>query len=448
MPPPHSDTTVASHFAASEAALGAARRVIPTGATSAVRLATRPTPVVFERGAGPRLTDIDGHSYIDYVLGYGPLMLGHDPRDVIDAVKGSIESHLLLGGQHRLEARLGELVSTTVPSAEMTCFSTTGSEAVAAALRIARAHTDRPLIAKFEGHYHGWLDGVAVNTPGTPAAAGTGEVEPLPSTGGVAVSDAVAVLRWNDEQALRRLVASRGGELAALILEPVPQTGLIEPLPGFLESAARLVRSVGALVIFDEVVTGFRLALGGAQQRYGVEPDLTVLAKALGAGFPVSAVTGRADIMDVVANGTVGHMGTFNGHPPSFAAACAAIEAYRAEGLYDRLEELSNDLAGGLTAAAASTGSALKVRQLGPMVWTWFGHEDLDSYAAVQRTDHGANQHFGARLLQRGIHIQPRGTWLLSAAHGATEVEESIEVAASVLAEMADAGVGVLERTP
>ena len=184
-----------------------------------------PTPVVFERGAGPRLTDIDGHSYIDYVLGYGPLMLGHDPRDVIDAVKGSIESHLLLGGQHRLEARLGELVSTTVPSAEMACFSTTGSEAVAAALRIARAHTGRPLIAKFEGHYHGWLDGVAVNTPGTPAAAGTGEIEPLPSTGGVAVSDAVAVLRWNDEQALRRLVASRGGELAALILEPGASDG-------------------------------------------------------------------------------------------------------------------------------------------------------------------------------------------------------------------------------
>lgn len=430
-------------FSTSASIVRSAARVVPTGVTSAVRRSTVPTPLVFERGWGSQLTDVDGNDYDDYVLGYGPLMLGHSPQRVLDAVRETLGRYLLLGAQHRLEETLGQLVADAVPSAEWTCFSSTGSEAVAVAIRIARAATGRTLILKFEGHYHGWFDAVALNPPGVPASRGEGPVSRIASTAGVRLDDSTAVIRWNEPGELRSFLDEHGQDLAAVILEPVPQAGLIEADTGYLDELVASVHDAGALVIFDEVVTGFRVARGGAQQLLGVVPDLTVLAKALGAGFPVSAVTGGAEVMAPVIDGRLAHMGTFNGHPPSLAAACAALDEYRRPGLYDEVESLATRLAAGIDQCAQRNGSTLRSKQVGPMLWTWFGGHDMRKYSDLEDSDHVAARAFSAELLRRGVHIQPRGTWMLSTAHSVEDIDRTLTAVSGTVRTLAEQGIGV-----
>ena len=436
-----------ARYARSTEQIERARRSIPGGVATAMRAAQRPVPLVIERASGSRLVDLDGNEYIDYVLGFGPMLLGHSPADVILAVSEQLSRGFTYGAQHLQEAEVAERVIDAVPCAERVCFSTTGSEAVHAALRIARAATGRPKVIKFEGHYHGWLDPVAVSTPGTRPAP-KGDVAPLapnPSTlGQTDATEFVLVARWNDRDELAGLLERHAGEVAAVIMEPVAANGgLIPPVEGYLEAARELTRDHGALLVFDEVVTGFRLAHGGAQERFGVTPDLATYGKAIAAGMPLSAVAGRADVIEVVADGRVPHVGTFNCAPPAAAAARAALDVYRdrAPQMYEQLEETATALAEGLSAAAADVGVPLTVHQVGPLLQTFILDPTvpLTQYADTLAADSGRFAIFAERMLDRGVNVLPRGWWFLSTEHTQEDLEMTIDAAHRALASI-DAG--------
>jgi glutamate-1-semialdehyde 2,1-aminomutase len=438
-------TSTSRRYSASERQIRRACRTLPGGVATAMRAAQRP-PIVIDQGAGSHLIDIDGNSYIDYVLGFGPLLLGHSPEPVISAVARQLHRGLTFGAQHRLEAELTERIVATAPCADAVCLSSTGSEAVHAALRIARAATGRNKIIKFEGHYHGWVDPMFVSTPGLEPAAKALEapLSAVPGTSGVGSSDDIFVLRWNDEAELESVLSRCGDEVAAVIMEPVGcNGGLIEPQPGYLEAARQLASRAGALLIFDEVVTGYRLSLGGAQERYGVTPDLATYGKAIAGGLPLSAVGGRADVMEVVANGTVSHVGTFNCNPPAAAAAVAAIDSYveGAPELYEQLEEHSARLAEGLADAASAGGVPLAVRQVGSLLQTDIADShSVRNYSDTRDADREAFAVFTELMLERGVMILPRGWWFISTAHSEADIAETIEAAEGAFQELAASG--------
>ncbi|MFI6284863.1 aspartate aminotransferase family protein [Streptomyces sp. NPDC051018] len=434
--------TSVTAFTKSRAWMDRAGTVIPTGATSAARLGVRPTPLVMAESDGARMRDIDGNSYLDFALANGPLLLGHRPQPVIEAVTAQMQAGMLYGAQHRLEAKLAEALTDVIPSAQAVCLSTTGSEAVHAALRFARAATGRRLVLRFEGHYHGWLSDIAYSGPGSAPAAPEADrtLPPVALSAGLGAAPDLLVARWNDTAGLERVLADHGSQIAALIMEPVPLAGVLEPAPGYLEQVRDLTRRHGIVLIFDEVVTGFRLGLSGAQGRYGVFPDLTVLGKALGAGIPISAVAGDHDIL-AMATGPAPHMGTFNGHPVAAAAACAALECYREPGFDTRLDELAGRLAQGLTELGRQHGLPVVTHQAGALVQTLFvprGTELSDYAALVSATDRDRAAAFAEELLRRGVYLPPRNTWMLSAAHTDDDITTALECA--------DAALGQLEE--
>ena len=361
--------------------------------------------------------DVDGNEYVDYALGFGPLLLGHSPQVVLEAVRRQLDFGLGYGASHRLEADLAEAVCRTVPSAELAVFSNTGSEAVHAAIRIARAATGRNRVIKFLGHYDGWYDSIHVGVPP--------QSEPGPGTGGQdpgAVAS-LTVCRWNDVDALE---STLGDDVAAVIMEPLNVNGgCIAPAPGYLQRARELTRANGSVLIFDEVITGYRLALGGAQERYGVTPDLTVLGKALGAGFVISAVCGAAEVMEVVADGRMAHVGTFNANPVCAAAALAAItwlEANRRD-VYPALETNARALAGILVDESAAVGVQLQVNQDVGTMCAFVADHPLPSYEATLAADAAGYRVFAQGLLENGMHVIPRGLLYLSTEHGAEELD-------------------------
>ncbi len=426
-------------FERSRALWDRARAAIAGGVTSAVRAGARPHPLYFERGSGAELWDVDGNRYVDFVLGYGPLILGHAPPVVREAVGAQLESGTTYGAQHRGEVELAELLTEVVPGAERSIVATTGTEAVAAAVRVARAVTGRSLVVKFEGHYHGWFDPLFVSVGFDPARSGPADdpgVVPASEGMGAGSLRDVAVAPWNDEAALDRLFERRGGEIAAVLCEPVAVNGgLIAPEPGFLERLRELTARAGALLIFDEVITGFRLALGGAQERLGVTADMAVFAKALGGGVPLSAVTGSARVLAVVADGRVAHNGTFNGNPVALSAGIATVRHLRdaAGELYAHLDALGDRLAAGLAAASPR----LTVRHLGPIV-----HSAVDERATVRNVrDRAAGRpdlhaRWVEALLRRGVHATPRGLWYVSTAHREDQIDEAVAAAAEAAREV------------
>ena len=408
-------------YSASRAQHERARRSIAGGVTSAIRGTQRPIPVAFAQGRGARLTDLDGNEYVDYALAYGPLLLGHSPEPVLAAVRGQLSKAIAFGASHRVEAELAEAVCRTVPCAERCVFSTSGSEAIAVALRIARSATARTRVVKFLGHFHGWLDPLAVGGPG--AADGS------PATAGQdpAASASVTVCPWNDLEALERTL---GDDVAAVIMEPVPVNGgCFLPEPGYLEAVRALTRRVGAILIFDEVITGFRLALGGAQERLGVVPDLAVFAKALGAGFPISAVCGSAEVMEEAASGRVAHLGTMNGNPVSTSAALAAVGELerRADELYPLLEAAGSALADILRSEAAAAGLPLVVNQFGAAAYAFWSDAPVDSHLEALEADGESYRELARALLDEGVHVIPRGLLYVSTAHTETDLETTRE---------------------
>ena len=428
-------------FAKSESYHAEAGAVIAGAVNSNVRLVGTPVPLCFSRGEGAYLYDLDGNRFIDYMLGMGPTVLGHAPRPVIEAVAASLATGQMLGGQHASESELARLLQAAIPNAEMVRISMTGSEVVQAALRVARAATGRRRFIKFEGQYHGWYDNVLIShSPPVLPTGANAEIprEPHLETMGQLenVKDDVVVLPWNDVAAVEAILADPGHNVAALITEPMMcNTGAILPRPGYLEKLRELTSAHGVVLIFDEVITGFRLALGGAQQRFGVTPDLATFAKAMAGGFPIAALTGKRELMQMFGSGAVNHSGTYNANVPLVAAAIATLrELSRDNGAaLRRIEDTGTALIEGLRRAASDAGQNLRVSGVGGVFNTTFGDTEVTDYQSYKRTDLKRQQKFLAGLVQRGIRAIPRGTWFVSAAHSVADVDETVAAAADVL---------------
>jgi glutamate-1-semialdehyde 2,1-aminomutase len=409
-----------------------ANRSLAGGVSSPFR-AHAPVPLYFCGGQGSRLFDVDGNEYIDYLLSWGPSILGHAHPAIVEAVACAAARPHTYGAQHEMEIRVAEKIQELVPCAELVAFTSSGSEAVQLAHRLARAFTGRNLILKFEGHYHGWMDSALLGYRLTREQLGPLEAPPvlLGSAGQVpnAVENAV-VAPWNRLEPLKQILDRYAGRIAAIIMEPVlVNSGCLLPQPGYLAEVRELADRHGALLIFDEVITGFRMGLGGAQGAYGVTPDIATFGKAVGGGLPLSVVAGRRDIMRQMFDRGVAFGGTFNGNPISLAAADATLaELSRNDGAaLKTANELGRRLSEGLNAAAASAGIPLRVTGFGAALALHFGNDTpLCDYRDTLADDREALRRFLLAALAEGIHMVPDGRLYVSAAHTAADIEETI----------------------
>ena len=398
-----------------------AKSRIAGGVNSNVRLSG--TPICFVRGEGSHLTDANGNVFVDYALGMGPNILGHAPPAVTREVARTLSLGQLFAGQHALELELVDKLCSCVKSAELVRIGLSGSEMVQAALRVSRAFTGRSEIIKFEGHYHGWFDNILINNSGPIA----NESDPLPrphhlqSAGQLpcALAD-VTVMPWNDFEAIERYVSANSSKVAAIITEPIMlNAGGILPREGYLQHLRRLATAHNIVLIFDEVITGFRVGLGGAQEHYGITPDLSIFAKALGAGFPVAALAGRRDIMELIASGRVNHSGTYNANLVSVCAAIATLRELSADGqaAFKRINAVGTSLMHGIAASARRSGMNLKVSGLPCAFNTCFASHPIHDYMTYAKADHTRLGLFLGALLERGVRPTSRGTWFVSAVH-------------------------------
>jgi glutamate-1-semialdehyde 2,1-aminomutase len=408
---------------------------MPGGVSSPARSfrAVGMPPLVLERGRGSHVWDADGREFIDYLMAFGPLILGHAHPAVVEAVREALAQGTAFGATTALEVELARLISDALPSVEMVRFVNSGTEATMSAVRLARAYTGRAKVVKFEGCYHGHADGLL-------ARAGSGLATlALPDSPGVPPSYAqeTLVLPYNDLEAVERAFQAHGEGVAAIIVEPVAANmGVVPPEPGFLEGLRRLTRAYGSLLIFDEVVTGFRLCYGGAQTLYGVEPDITCLGKVIGGGLPVGAYGGRREIMSMVApEGPVYQAGTLAGNPLAMAAGIATLRLLQQEDPYDRLEALASRLEEGLREAIAEAEAPAIVQRVGSMLTIFFTSVPVRDYASARSCDTHRFARFFARMLEQGFLIPPSQfeAWFLSLAHTQEEVAATIEAARRAL---------------
>lgn len=409
-----------------------AQRVTPGGVHSNIRL---PGPRVFlDHAAGPRLWDVNGREYVDYLLGQGPNFLGHSPAPIRQAVNDACRRGLLFGGQHRLEVEASEAIADALSWADMVRLGVSGTESVQAALRLARAVTGRGKVIRFQGHYHGWLDNtlMACDADGQWGPASAGQ---LPQ----ALADQI-LLPWNEPAAVNQAFTDHGDTIAAVITEPMMiNAGAIQPRPGYLQLLRDLCDRHSSVLIFDEVITGFRLALGGAAERFGVAPDLAVYGKALAAGWPVSALAGKAALMSEFGTGRVNHSGTFNGGVMAAAAARATVSTLRADPPYARIGEIGQQLHTGFAKIAAAQGEDLHVQGLPMAFHLGFGPSNLDihNYDGLARLDQDRYARFAAQLVEHGLWVAGRGIWYVSAVHGTAEVNDTLDRFAAALEALA-----------
>ena len=399
----------------------------------------QPHPLFFTKGVGSRIFDVDGNEYLDFTLSQGPLILGHSNPDVLKRVNDEMELGQLFAGQHELELDLAEKLQSLIPCAELIRYSNSGSESVQAALRLARGYTGRKKYIKFEGQYHGWFDNVLISQHPSKETAGTvQEPEKVLETGGqsAGVLDEIIVLPWNDPDAVRSAFEQHGEEIAAVITEPVMcNNGCIEPLPGYLAALRELCTEYKAVLIFDEIITGFRMGLGGAQKAYDVIPDLATFGKAMASGFPVSFLAGQRHIMEYIANGTVMHAGTYNSNNPSIAAAAATIEILESDDkLYERLHDLGLKLKSGLKRLSDEAGHNVLLSGPGPMTHMAFTDcPKLVNYRDCLTFDVAKYALFNRGMLDRGVRIIGRGIWYISAAHTEADIDQALNTAEDVL---------------
>ncbi|HVK16786.1 MAG TPA: glutamate-1-semialdehyde 2,1-aminomutase [Fimbriiglobus sp.] len=389
----------------SAAAFERARRMIPGGVNSPARAfgAVGGSPLFIARGEGPYLYDLDGRRYLDFVGSWGPMILGHAHPAVTEAAVAAVRNGSSYGAPTELESELAELVVEAIPSVEMVRFVSSGTEASMSAIRLARGFTGRDLIVKFAGCYHGHVDALLV------AAGSSALTHGVPNSPGIPAgcTQDTVILRYNDTEALAALFGARGGEIAGVILEPVVgNMGLVEPTLEFRRELRELTRQHGALLIYDEVMTGFRLAYGGAQELYGDHPDLTVLGKVIGGGYPVGAYGGRADVMgQVMPAGPVFQAGTLSGNPVAMAAGVATLRELKKSNPYPRLDRMGAALADGLESAATEAGVAHQLNRVGSM-WTLFFApgpvRDLDTAGA---SDKARFARFFWAMMDRGVYL-------------------------------------------
>jgi glutamate-1-semialdehyde 2,1-aminomutase len=401
---------------------------IPGGVNSNVRLSS--PPVFFERGQGARIWDVDGNEYVDYVLGQGPHFLGHANETVNAAVAEASKRGMLFGGQNSLELQACELTLDAIGWADMIRLGMTGTECVQAALRAARAATGRTAFVHFEGHYHGWLDNVLVQSvQDKTGVASLGQL-------GSHLADCHMV-PWNDADRLGELLRLHGDTIAAVIMEPMMvNAGGIEPLPGYLERVRELCTEFGVILIFDEVITGFRLARGGAAEKYGVTPDLATYGKAMAGGWPVAAIAGRADLMEPFGTGAVNHSGTFNASTMAAAAVVATQQLLVDDPPYERIKAYGSELMAQLAKLAERHAIALRVQGVPAAFHVSFGDPaPVRDLRTLDTLDLGRYAAFATRLADHGLWLAQRGIWYVSAAHGDDELADTLDRLEAAMAE-------------
>jgi glutamate-1-semialdehyde 2,1-aminomutase len=411
----------------SAALMAHARELFPGGVNSPVRAfgGVGGEPFVVTRGKGSRIWDADGRELIDFVLSWGPLVLGHAPAPVLEALNATMQSGTSFGIPTALENELGEMIRTRMPQIEMMRFVSSGTEATMSAVRLARAHTGRDMLLKFDGCYHGHADGFLVRAGSGVATLG------LPNSPGV--PDALAALTltatFNDIEETEAVVRRHADRLAAIIVEPiVGNAGFIAPDPRFLPALRRLADESGALLVFDEVMTGFRIAPGGARERFGVTADLTTLGKVIGGGLPVAVYGGRADLMRLIApSGPVYQAGTLSGNPLAMAAGVATLRALTGE-VHERTARATARLVGGLREAAARAGVPFTADFAGTMFGFFFRAEPVRSYRDARGADVAFFRRFFHAALERGVYVAPSAfeAGFVSSAHSDSDIDEAI----------------------
>jgi len=413
-----------------------AQRYIPGGVNSPVRAfkAVGGGPLFIDRGRGPHIWDVDGNKFIDYVGSWGPLILGHAHPLVVQAVEKAAERGTSFGATTEAEIELAKMIVNAVPSVEMVRLVSSGTEAVMSAIRLARGYTGRDKIVKFEGGYHGHSDsllakaGSGVTTLGIPDSAG------VPGT----LTADTLVLPYNDIDAARMLFEAIGPEIACVIIEPVAgNMGVVIPKPGYLADLRELTRKYGIVLIFDEVITGFRLSYGGAQELYGVVPDMTTLGKIIGGGLPLGAYGGRREIMEQVAPiGPVYQAGTLSGNPVAVAAGIETLRVLRDRDPYAELEAKTATLGDALVSATEQSGIDLQVNQIGSIMTAFFTQEAVDDYATAKTSDTQRYAAFFRGMLEQGIYLAPSQfeAAFVSTAHTDEDISRTIEAARNALA--------------
>ena len=431
--------TKKTEYAKSAELLARARRVLAGGVSSEFRKYNHPHAIFYTHGEGSHLFDVDGNDYLDFTLSQGPLILGHSHPYVLQRVHEYSAQGQLYAGQHLWEIELAEKLNRLIPSAELMRFCLDGSEAVQTAIRVARAKTGKQKFLRFEGHYHGWLDNVAwgISTPSVEALGSRESPEVFPWSSGIPdqARQEFLILPWNDLDLVSQTLAEHHQEIAAIITEPIMcNQGCVMPAEGYLSGLRRLSDQYGIALIFDEVITGFRMGLGGAQQYFGVTPDLSIFAKAIASGYPISAITGKREWMGLIEEGKVIHAGTMNSSNATVAAALATIEVLERENPYERIFSLGKRLMEGLREAAADYHDDLLLQGPGPMFHLGFTSlRKVSDYRETLSYDKAKLGRFISAMHDEGIRVIGRGLWYISAVHTEAEIDQAIEVSRRVL---------------
>jgi len=442
---------MSERYKKSIANLERSKKTLAGGISSNVRAGDKPFPLFFDRGAGSHLWDVDGNEYIDYVLGRGPLFLGHTNHEVIDATCKQLQRGQIYAAQHELEFELSERVSRMIPCAELVRFGISGSEAVHGALRLARAATGKQTIIKFEGQYHGWLDNILYSLSPDPNKAGDGlHPATLPESPGQfnGADSHVVVLPWNNIEVLEQYLSQHASSIAAIITEPVMcNTAVVPPLSGYLEAMRTLCTAHGIALIFDEVITGFRLSLAGAQGRFNVVPDLTIFGKAIANGMPISCLAGKEKYMGLIAAGKVGHGGTYNSIPPAVAGAIATLDVLErdASAVYKTVEVTGQKLITGIKGLAEKHGMPIVVQGYGAIFYVGFpsartqphDRQAIYDYRSSLGMDQNLYTEFVSAMVDRGVRIIPRGNWFLSSTHSDADIRATLDAVDVVFGDLA-----------
>ena len=408
------------------------------GVSSEFRKYNHPHAIFYSHAEGSRIYDVDGNEYLDFTLSQGPMIIGHNHPHVVKRIEDYVRKGQLFAGQHILEIELAEKLQQLIPSAELMRFCLDGSEAVQTAFRIARAKTGKQKFLRFEGHYHGWLDNVAWGLSMTSVEELGSREDPhvFPWSAGLSenAQDEFTILPWNDLHLLEKTIRGKHREIAAVITEPIMcNNGCIVPKEGYLQGMRALCDEYNITLIFDEVITGFRTSLGGAQSYYHVTPDLSIFAKAIASGHPISAIVGKRDWMNLIVESKVIHAGTMNSSNSTVAAAMGTIEVLESENVFERIFKLGRQLMEGLKEIGKQNNSNLLVQGLGPMLHT--GFTDLtavNDFRDVLTYDKAKLGKFIAGLHDNGVRAIGRGLWYISAAHTEEDIDTALEISSKV----------------
>jgi glutamate-1-semialdehyde 2,1-aminomutase len=408
-----------------------AQRRIPGGVNSPVRAfkAVGGAPLFIKRAKGSKIVDVDGNRFIDYVLSWGPMIVGHAHPNVVEAIQKAAAAGTSFGAPTPLEVQLAKMVQTNLPLMERIRFVNSGTEATMSAIRLARAYTRRNKIIKFEGCYHGHADSLLVKAGSGATTLGVPDSPGVPPD----LARDTLTLPFNNLKAVQKLLEAEGNQIACLIVEPVPgNMGTILPENGYLPGLRELTRPFGIVLIFDEVMSGFRAAPGGAQERYGIRPDLTCLGKIIGGGLPVGAYGGKKEIMDLIAPvGPVYQAGTLSGNPLAMAAGIATLSLLQKPDVYEKLEARSAELEEGLADAARKANISAQINRVGSQMTLFFSKEKVTDYQTALQSDRDRFGKFFLALLEKGVYLPPSQfeAFFLSTAHTAADVEKTVEAA-------------------